>query len=73
MVNIIFDHKGYMWFVNNNWTRPAAYRYDMNNNSCKEYYNFINQDGTVIQITYGVRCVCEDKEGYGNHQGNKNF
>ena len=63
MVNIIFDHKGYMWFVNNNWTRPAAYRYDMNNNSCTEYYNFINQDGTAIQITYGVRCICEDKEG----------
>ena len=61
--NIIIDSKGYMWFVNNSWDRPAAYRYDMNNNSCIEYYNFINQDGTAILTTEGVRCVCEDKEG----------
>ena len=61
--NIIIDSKGYMWFVNNSWDRPAAYRYDMNNNSCIEYYNFINQDGTAILTTHGVRCVCEDKEG----------
>lgn len=61
--NIIIDSKGYMWFVNNSWDRPAAYRYDMNNNSCIEYYNFINQDGTAISTTHGIRCVCEDKEG----------
>ena len=61
--NIIIDSKGYMWFVNNSWDRPAAYRYDMNNNSCIEYYNFVNQDGTAISTTHGVRCVCEDKEG----------
>ena len=61
--NIIIDSKGYMWFVNNSWDRPAAYRYDMNNNSCIEYYNFINQDGTAILSTHGIRCVCEDKEG----------
>ena len=61
--NIIIDSKGYMWFVNNSWDRPAAYRYDMNNNTCIEYYNFINQDGTAILTTHGVRCVCEDKEG----------
>ena len=61
--NIIIDSKGYMWFVNNSWDRPAAYRYDMNNNSCIEYYNFVNQDGTAILTTHGVRCVCEDKEG----------
>lgn len=61
--NIIFDSKGYMWFVNDNINRPAAYRYDMNNNTCIEYSNFINQDGTEINTTYGVRCVCEDKEG----------
>ena len=63
MINIIFDSKGYMWFSNNKWSRPAAYRYDTNNNSCIEYYNFINQDGTAIKTTEGVRCVCEDKEG----------
>ncbi|MBO4720315.1 MAG: Por secretion system protein [Prevotella sp.] len=63
LANIIIDSKGYMWFVNNNWYRPAAYRYDMNNNNCIEYYNFVNQDGTEINTTYGVRCVCEDKEG----------
>jgi len=63
LANIIFDSKGYMWFVNNNWYRPAAYRYDMNNNTCIEYYHFINQDGTEINTTYGVRCVSEDKEG----------
>ncbi|MBO7128249.1 MAG: Por secretion system protein [Prevotella sp.] len=63
MSNIIFDSKGYMWFVNNNWTRPAAYRYDMNNNACIEYYNFINQDGTAIIGMNGVSCVAEDKDG----------
>ena len=61
--NIIIDSKGYMWFVNNSWDRPAAYRYDMNNNTCTEHYNFINQDGTTIKTTEGVRCVCEDKDG----------
>ena len=61
--NIIIDSKGYMWFVNNNWARPAAYRYDMNNNSCIEYYNFINHDGTTINGMNGVSCVAEDKDG----------
>jgi len=61
--NIIIDSKGYMWFVNNNWVRAAAYRYDMNNNSCIEYHNFINQDGTAINDMYSVSCVAEDKDG----------
>ena len=63
MSNVIFDSRGYMWFVNNNWIRPAAYRYDINNNSCIEYYNFINQDGTAIIGMNGVSCVAEDKDG----------
>ena len=63
MSNIIIDSKGYMWFVNDNWARAAAYRYDMENNSCIEYYNFINQDGTAINDMYSVSCVAEDKDG----------
>lgn len=63
MTNITIDSRGYMWFGNNNWVRPAAYRYNMDSNSCKEYYNFVNQDGTAITITNGVRSICEDKEG----------
>lgn len=63
LTNIIIDSKGYMWFVNNNFVRPAAYRYDMNSNSCIEYYNFVNQDGTAIIGMNGVSCVAEDKDG----------
>ena len=63
MSNIIFDSKGYMWFANNNWTRAAAYRYDINTNNCIEYYNFVNQDGTAISDMYSVSCIAEDKDG----------
>ena len=63
MCNMIFDSKGYLWFVNNNWRNPAAYRYDTNSNQIIEYSHFINQDGTFITGMNGVSCIVEDKDG----------
>ena len=63
MCSMMFDSKGYLWFVNNNWRYPAAYRYNINNHDIIEYSNFVNQDGTAITGMTGVSCVTEDKNG----------
>lgn len=61
--NISIDSHGYFWFVNNNWILPAAYRYNIDDNSIIEYSHFVNQDGTIINGMYGVSCTAEDKNG----------
>ena len=61
--NLYLDSKGYIWFVHNHYDTPAIYRYDNSNNTSKEYINFINQDGTTMDIDWGVRCLAEDLEG----------
>lgn len=63
LCNIMFDSKGYMWFVNNNWFLASAYRHHIENGTTNTYKNFVNQDGTAITAMYGVSCVTEDKEG----------
>ena len=57
---IIIDSQGIMWFVNNNWVTPAFYQYDMQNDDITAYENFVNQDGTFLDIKSGVRCIVED-------------
>ena len=63
LCNIMFDSKGYMWFVNNNWILSSAYRHNIENGTTNTYIDFVNQDGTAITAMYGVSCVTEDKEG----------
>lgn len=57
------DTKGRIWFVNNNHTHPALFRYDYQNDKVTEYSNFTNQDGTSLGSVYYVRAVAEDLEG----------
>ena len=59
---MIIDSKGKMWFANNNWVTPAIYQYDLENDKITAYENFVNQDGIIINIHEGVRCVVEDLE-----------
>ena len=59
--NIIFDSNNYLWFANDHYDTPAVYRYDINNNKSKEYIKIINQDGNVVNIGEGIRCILEDK------------
>jgi hypothetical protein len=42
--------------------KPAYYRYDIDIDKAYAYENFVNQDGSVIQNVYGVKCVTEDLE-----------
>ena len=63
LCNAFIDSNNYLWFVNNHWIVPSAYRYDRNTNKLITYSNFINQDGTIITGINGVSCVTEDKDG----------
>ena len=63
LCNMIIDSRGYLWFVNNHWISPAAYKMTFDNTSIKEYSNFVNQDGTAIIGMNGISCVAEDKDG----------
>ena len=58
--DMFIDSRNLLWFVNDNWMKPAYYRYDMVNDIAYAYESFINQDETVIQNVYGVKCVTED-------------
>ena len=57
---IMIDSRGTMWFTNNNWTIPALYQYNMQNDEITAYESFVNQDGTNVNVGGGVRCVVED-------------
>ena len=61
--NIIFDSRGLMWFVNDNWYLPAVYIYDMDNDVIVDYSTFINQDGISLDNMLSLTCAVEDKEG----------
>ena len=63
LCNMVIDSRGYLWFVNNHWISPAAYKMTFDNTSIKEYSNFVNQDGTAIIGMNGISCVAEDKDG----------
>lgn len=59
---LMYDKQGLIWFVNNNWTLPALYCYQSENDAIKAYENLVNQDGTTINAQDGVRCIAEDAE-----------
>lgn len=59
---LMYDKQGLIWFVNNNWTLPALYCYQSENDAIKAYENLVNQDGTTINAQDGVRCIAEDTE-----------
>ena len=62
MEHLMFDSRGYLWFVNNYHRTPALIRYNTATDDIKVYSHIVNQDGTSYDISY-VTCVTEDKSG----------
>ena len=60
LCNIMVDSRGLMWFVNDNWVRPAFYRYNPSTDEIKAYETFVNQDGSTIGNLFGVKYITED-------------
>ncbi len=63
MVGLIEDSRQLMWFCDNYWSAPLLACYDYRNDRITVYTNFVNQDGTIVSVQDGVRCVQEDKDG----------
>lgn len=60
IVNAMFDSKGILWACNDRFISPALIFYNPNTDEAKSFTEFINQDGTNINILDGIRCVAED-------------
>jgi streptogramin lyase len=58
----IIDSRGLLWFVNDSWSVPALAYYNISSDTIKVYKSFINEDGTTVSPSQGVRCVTEDIE-----------
>lgn len=54
-----------LWFVNNHGNTPALYQYNIDTDHVNSFNQFINQDGTTINIAGdgGIRCNAEDQDG----------
>ena len=63
LAKVITDSNGLMWFVNNNWAKPAVYSYNPITDKLKAYESFTNQDGTSVNVIAGIRCCAEDIDG----------
>ncbi len=57
--NAMFDSRGLMWFVNDNWEPAALYCYQPSTDGLNIFNRFVNQDGTTVAATR-VHCVAED-------------
>lgn len=68
----IFDSRGYLWFVNNNWEKPSFFCYDPKTDKIvNSFFSMVNQDGTTYS-DYAPYCVAEDLDGniwIGTNQG----
>ncbi len=62
MEHLMFDSRGYLWFVNNYFRMPSLIRYNTTTDEIKIYSSFTNQDGVSYTLSY-VTCVTEDKDG----------
>lgn len=60
---MIFDSHGMLWFVNETWTLPAFYQYNITDDTVRAYEAFINQDGSTIDMPSGITSIAEDLEG----------
>jgi hypothetical protein len=60
MVSPMFDSRGLLWFVNDFFRTPALLCYNITTDVSKCYSTFVNEDGTTVGISDGVRCVAED-------------
>lgn len=62
MVNMMFDSRGLLWFCNDRFIEPALLCYQPSTDAAIAYKTFTNQDGVILQNSYGVTCVAEDKD-----------
>jgi hypothetical protein len=58
--SMMFNSQGTLWFTNDNWTLPAYYQYNTTDDTVLACESFPNQDGTLVEVTNGVRCVAEE-------------
>lgn len=56
----IIDSRGLLWFVNKFFNYTQAVCYQPSTDAIKTFSDFVNDDGTTLNITY-VNCVAEDK------------
>lgn len=67
--NMMIDNRGYLWFVNSNWEKPAVFCYDIWLDGLKSYYSysvngenyFTNQDGVSYNVSY-INAISEDRD-----------
>lgn len=59
---MMFDSRGLLWFLNNNWNQPAVFCYDTQQDIMLRYHEIVNQDHTTYHITR-MSSIAEDKEG----------
>ena len=59
---MMIDSRGLMWFVNNNWTIPAVFCYDMDHDVLMRYDQIVNQDDVKYKASK-ITSITEDKEG----------
>ena len=59
---MMFDSRGLLWFLNNNWNQPAVFCYDTQQDIMLRYHEIVNQDHTTYHITRMIS-IAEDKEG----------
>lgn len=62
LMDMKFDSRGLLWFVNNNWSTPSLYAYQISTDALNAYTSFVNEDGTAVEVN-SVRCVTEDNDG----------
>lgn len=51
LMDMKFDSRGLLWFVNNNWTIPSLYAYQISTDAINTYDSFVNEDGTGVEIS----------------------
>lgn len=62
LANMFVDSRNLIWFVNAYHQNGAAFCYDPQTDNLSAYKNFVNQDGTIIENLFSVRCIAEDLE-----------
>lgn len=57
---MMFDSRGLLWFVNDNWIMPGLFAFQPSTNALNAYTSFTNEDGMSLTLN-NVRCVAEDQ------------
>ena len=62
MVNLFTDSQGYFWFTCNHWGFPSVHWFNpkSSNINLSSVFSFTNQNGLVVQVGGGTKCVVED-------------